>query len=53
MVTALSHKEVAYFKEMPKAKNNEFNLFFFHADTSVFANVNKFTLKGFRQYKNH
>lgn len=29
MVTALSHKEVAYFKEMPKAKNNEINLFFF------------------------
>lgn len=49
MVTALSHKEVAYFKEMPKAKNNEINLFFFHANT----NVNKCTLKGFRQYKNH
>lgn len=53
------HIEVAYFKEMPKAKNTmKWTCFFFSfspADTSssCFANVNNFTLKALRGYKNH
>lgn len=42
-------KKLHILKKCLKPKTMKLTCFFFHADT----NVNKFTLKGFRQYKNH